>query len=292
MTSFFQKILDAITSNINFDIVKCIVVASPGFTKDQFGDFLANNTSNNKHYDTIRKNLSKFVYVHSSTGYKQAIQEILAKPEILNQIKNTKASDDILVMENLNNILAKDMERVVFGLKSILIAYEKDAIETLIVSDDFLRKISPTVRKEVTTIMKGLKEKNRDVIKMSSMHYTGEKINSFGGIVAILKYVLEELNEVEDEITSTDIIEEQQINEEIEAEDKLALMLDDTNLEDEEKDEVDDLPDNNKNDDSDDLSPNKNKHGNKSKPSKFELKEREQGRKIAARKKSSFDEDI
>lgn len=292
MTNFFQKILDAITTNINFEIVKCIVVASPGFTKDQFGDFLANNTSNNKHYEIIRKNLNKFVYVHSSTGYKQAIQEILSKPEILTQIKNTKASDDILVMENLNNVLAKDMERVVFGMKSILIAYEKDAIETLIVSDDFLRKIPPTVRKELTTMMRGLKEKNREVVKMSSMHYTGEKINSFGGIVAILKYALDELNEIEEEINSTDVFEEQQINEELEAEDKLALMLDDCNLEEEEKDEVEDLPGNGKNDDSDDLSPYKNKHGNKSKPTKFELKEREQGRKIAARKKSSFDEDI
>lgn len=292
MTNFFQKILDAITSNINFEIVKCIVVASPGFTKDQFGDFLANNTSNNKNYETIRKNLNKFVYVHSSTGYKQAIQEILAKPEILTQIKNTKASDDILVMENLNNILAKDMERVVFGLKSITIAYEKDAIETLIVSDDFLRKISHTVRKEITTMMRGLKEKNREVVKMSSMHYTGEKINSFGGIIAILKYALEELNEVEEDINSTDVFEEQKTNEELEAEDRLALMLDDCNLEEEEKDEVDELAGNGKNDDSDDLSPYKNKHCSKNKPSKFELKEREQGRKIAARKKSSFDEDI
>jgi len=294
LTSFFQKILDAITSNINFEIVKCIVVASPGFTKDQFGDFLANNTSNNKHYEIIRNNLNKFVYVHSSTGYKQAIQEILAKPEILTQIKNTKASEDISVMENLNNILAKDMDRVVFGMKSITIAFEKDAIETLIVSDDFLRKISPTLRKEVTTIMRGLKDKNREVFKMSSMHYTGEKINSFGGIVAILKYALEELNDIEEDINSTDVFEEQQINDELEAEDKLTLMLDCNNLEDEQKDEVEELHGNNKNDDSDDLSPYKNKHGNhsKSKPSKFELKERVQVRKIAARKKSSFDEDI
>jgi len=295
LSSFFQKILDAITSSINFDVVKCIVVASPGFTKDQFGDFLANNTSNNKHYEIVRKNLNKFVYVHSSSGYKQAIQEILAKPEILNQIKNTKASDDILVMENLNNVLAKDMERVVFGLKSILIAYEKDAIETLIVSDDFLRKISPTIRKEITTMMRGLKEKNREVVKMSSMHYTGEKINSFGGIVAILKYVLDELNEIEEDINSTDKLEEQDINDELEADDKIALMMDDMNFEDEEKDEVEELQGNiNKGDDSDDLSPYKNKFGNhsKSKPTKFELKERDQGRKIAARKKSSFDDEI
>lgn len=275
-------------------------MASPGFTKDQFGDYLANNTSNNKHYEVIRKNLNKFLYVHSSNGYKQAIQEILSKPEIMNQIKNTKASDDILVMENLNNVLSKDMERVIFGLKSISIAHEKDAIDCLIVSDDFLRKISHTTRKEVTSIMKSLKEKNREVVKMSSMHYTGEKINAFGGIIAILKYVLDELNEVEEEINCTDNLVEANEIQDIEEEDKIAdIMKDDMFDDEEEKDQVDELEnkDDNNNEDEDDLSHKNAKqisqsHNHKGKPSKIELKEREQKRKNLARKKSSFDEDI
>ena len=273
-------------------------MASPGFTKDQFGDFLANQSSNNKNYEVIRQNLKKFMYVHSSSGYKQALQEILSKPEIMSKIKDMKASDDIIVMEKLNEILAKDMERVIFGMKAINIAYEKDAIETLIISDDFLRKISGHMRKEVTSMMRKLKENGRDVVKMSSMHYTGEKINSFGGIVGIVKYVLEELNDYEEEINSTDNLPENYLlneKENNENDNDYDNMFDDDDLAEEEKDEVEDM----ENNDYENLGALKRKESsgsydknNKRKPSKGEKKEREQNRKIAARRKSSYDEEF
>jgi hypothetical protein len=283
-------------------VVKCIFVASPGFTKDQFGNFLENQSTNNKNYDVIRQNLKKFMYVHSSNGYKQALQEILSKPDIMCKIKDLKASDDILVMEKLNEMLAKDMERVIFGMKAINIAFEKDAIDTLIISDDFLRKISGQMRKEVTLKMRKLKENGRMVVKMSSMHYTGEKINSFGGIVGILKYVLEELNECEEEINSTDNLPENYLHgndkDNNENDNDFDNMFDDNDLAEEEKDEVEDL----ENNDYENLGALKRKESggsydssnknNKRKPSKGEKKERDQSRKIAQRRKSSIEEDI
>lgn len=188
-------------------------------------------------------------------------------------------------MEKFNNVLAKDMERVIFGLKSIHIAFEKDAIETLIVSDDFLRKISASVRKDLTHIMRSLKEMNREVIKMSSMHYTGEKINSFGGICAILKYALDELTDIDEDINSTDIFDESK--EDAEGEENMAQMIQEDNIEEEEKDEVDDLQD-----DEDDFLGHRSSKYHKGKPSRVELKERDLNRKTAARKKSSFDDEI
>lgn len=218
----------------------------------------------------------------------------MSKPEIMSKIKDLKASDDIIVMEKLNETLAKDMERVVFGMKAIKIAFEKDAIDTLIISDDFLRKISGQMRKEITAMMRKLKDNNRDVVKMSSMHYTGEKINSFGGIVAIVKYILEELNDFEEEINSTDNLPENYLqNEENNNEDDYN-MFDDDDLAEEEKDEVEDM----ENNDYENLGTLKRKESsgsydkNKRKPSKGEKKEREQSRKIAQRRKSSCNEEI
>ena len=283
-------------------MVKCIFVASPGFTKDQFGDFLENQSSNNKNYDVIRQNLKKFMYIQSSSGYKQALQEILSKPDIMSKIKDLKASEDIIVMEKLNEMLAKDMERVIFGMKAINIAFEKDAIDTLIISDDFLRKISGQMRKDVTLKMRKLKETGGTVVKMSSMHYTGDKINSFGGIVGILKYVLEELNECEEEINSTDNLPDNYLHgndkENNENDNDNDNMFDDNDLAEEEKDEVEDLDKN----DYENLGVLKRKErtgsydssnkNNKRKPSKGEKKERDQSRKIAQRRKSSYEEEI
>jgi protein pelota len=312
MSNFFHKILEAIVKHINFDIVKCIIVGSPGFTKDQFGNFLTDNITNNKHYEVLQKNLSKFIYVHCSNGYKQALSEILSKPQILNQIKNTKAADDVLVMEKFNEILSKDMERVIFGLKSVIIADEKNAIDYLIVSDDYIRKISPSIRKTVTHIIKHVKETGGEVYKMSSMHYTGEKINSFGGITAVLKYAIEELNEVEEDIVSTDnMVNNEHYNTGLEEEDKLAMLsLEEANLnENNVHEEVNELEQSNnehklgkieKEEDEDDEEGGEDNYNDnlnyeftksKGKPSKLEKKERQQNRKIAARKKSSIDDD-
>lgn len=310
INNFFQKILDAIAKNINFEIVKCVIVGSPGFTKDQFSNFLADNTTNNKHYEILQKNLNKFIYVHCSNGYKQALSEILAKPQILNQIKNTKAADDVLIMEKFNETLSKDMEKVIFGLKSITIADEKNAIDYLLVSDDFIRKISPSTRKQVSHMIKHIKEYGGEVFKMSSMHYTGEKVNAFGGIVGILKYVIEELNDVEEDIVSTDnIVDSEYYNPELDEDSKLAMLSlqeinsfgDDIIEESKETETINTVQnldklkienEEEKEEPEEDFNDNL-KHEfikNKGKPSKVEKKERDQNRKFAARKKSSLDE--
>jgi protein pelota len=220
--SFFQKLLDAIAQHVNFDIVKCVIVASPGFTKDQFGDFLQDNLSNNKHYEIVQKNLNKFVYTHASNGYKQALQEVLSKPDILSQIKNTKANEDIVVMDRFNEILGKDMDRVIFGVKYIEEANEREAIDTLMVTDDYLRRISPTLRQKITGIMKSVKEKGGSVIKMSSQHVTGEKIDAFGGITGILRYAIPEFTQEQE--APEENFQDLHVTEEIEEDDKFAML--------------------------------------------------------------------
>jgi protein pelota len=325
ITNFFQKILDAIVKNINFEIVKCIIVASPGFVKDQFGDYLQDSTSNNKHYEIIQKNLNKFVYVHSSNGYKQALSEVLSKPEILMQIKNTKASEDVLVMERFNETLGKDMDRVIFGLKPISEACEKDAIDTLILSDNFLRKVPPSVRANVTSIMKSVKSKGGSVVKMSSQHVTGEKIDSFGGITAILRYAMPELTE--GEAPDVEEFDNGAGHEEIEDDDKEAMnilnsAMEGMNLNDEDdkpekgnvaqgspkknlqKEPEEEIPEEEEEEDegeyNDQFTNNKVAKGDKSiylnkhkgKPTRVEMKEREIHRKTQLRKKSGMDEEI
>jgi len=58
---------------------------------------MADKLSSNKNYEIIAKNLKKFIYVHCSSGYKQSLQEILSKPEVLSQIKDTKATEEVIL---------------------------------------------------------------------------------------------------------------------------------------------------------------------------------------------------
>jgi protein pelota len=134
--------------------------------------------------------------VHSSSGYKQSLEEVLTKPDVKVLIKNTKYNDDNVVMERFNEVLGKEMDKAFFGLAAFEIASKKNAIDTLIITDNFLRTISPTTRKHVSNVIKTLKGKGVRVHKMSSQHVAGEKVDAFGGIVGVLTYVVEEIAEI------------------------------------------------------------------------------------------------
>ena len=276
--NFFTKILNNLVKEINFENCKCVIIASPGFTKDEFGNFMIDEINNNlKVYQTIKNNLSKIIYCHSSSGYKQSLEEILSKPEIKKLIKDTKCIEENTIMEKFNEILGTDMDKAFFGLKSFEIAYSNNAINTVILTDNFLRKISPTTRKKLSLNLKNLKNKGIQVFKFSSQHVTGEKVDAFGGIIGILNYVVPEISElggddldINDQKDDEDVKEEKnnEILEEMIKDNKTNYVVED----DDDKDNYQGLKD-------------------KKKKTKGEIKERDQNKKKNQRKKSSMDDE-
>ena len=272
--AFFEKILNQFVKQINFENTKVLIIASPGFTKDDFKKYMEEKIeSNGKEWHDLKNNLKKIIYTHSSSGFKHSLEEILAKPDIKRLIKDTKCIDDVAIMERFNEILGTDMDKIFFGLKSFNIAYEKKAIDTLIITDGYLRKIPPLTRKDLCAKMKTLKP--TEVCQFSSLHTTGEKIDEFGGICGILKYVVDEIVNLADEENGEEE-EKKVVNEEIKDENLIELINDNLinynpTFEEEQKDE---------------------KKKNKRKKTKEENKNISQQRKKNKRKRSSFgDED-
>ena len=271
---FFQHILDKFLKNINFENIKVIIIASPGFTQEDFRKYMEEKIENNKDFANLKNNLKKIIYTHSSSGFKHSLEEILAKKEIKNLIKDVKCVDDVSVMERFNEILGTEMDKIFFGYKQFLIAYEKKAIDTLIFTDGYVRKITGNERKELNKKIQELKSGAVEVCQFSSLHTTGEKVDEFGGIVGILKYVMPELSEIEEE----------------EVEENKGKG--NTNIEEEIKDEnlIDLINDNlvNYNPDKEDEDEKEEKKGKKK--TKQENKMISQQKKKNQRKRSSFDD--
>jgi protein pelota len=61
--------MKAIQLHFNFSVVKCIVLASPGFVKDQFFEYM-NLEVQRQGIKELLENKSKFILAHSSSGYK------------------------------------------------------------------------------------------------------------------------------------------------------------------------------------------------------------------------------
>ena len=68
--------MQGILRHINFDVVKCIIIASPGFVKDQFMNYMIEQAIklDNK---LILENRGKFLLVHSSSGFKHSLKGIV-----------------------------------------------------------------------------------------------------------------------------------------------------------------------------------------------------------------------
>ena len=65
--------MQALLRHINFEIVKCVLIASPGFVKDQFYDYLFQQAAKTENKMLI-ENKEKFLLVHSSSGFKHSLQ--------------------------------------------------------------------------------------------------------------------------------------------------------------------------------------------------------------------------
>ena len=199
LNKFFEKILNQFIKQINFEHTKVLIIASPGNIKDEFKKYIQEQLENKaKEWSELKNNLNKIIYTHSSSGFKHSLVEILAKPEINKLIKDTKGVNDIIALEKFNEILGTQVNKIFFGFKSFEIAFEKDAIDTLIVTDGYLRKMEPLTRKDLCTKIRELKLVSK-VYQFSSKHITGEKIDEYGGICGILKYFVEEIAELGNE---------------------------------------------------------------------------------------------
>lgn len=73
LTKFYEAVIQGVLRHINFSVVKCVLIASPGFVKDQFFDYMVQQAikMDNK---TILDNRGKFLLVHSSSGFKHSLK--------------------------------------------------------------------------------------------------------------------------------------------------------------------------------------------------------------------------
>jgi len=95
LNRFFEAVTQAILRHVNFDIIKCVLVASPGFTKDQFFEYMINFANKSPEGKVLLENKSKFILVHSSSGFKHSLKEVLQDPALQSKLADTKATEEV-----------------------------------------------------------------------------------------------------------------------------------------------------------------------------------------------------
>ncbi|KAJ8680322.1 hypothetical protein QAD02_016109 [Eretmocerus hayati] len=203
LNRFYESIMQAILRHVNFDIVKCVILASPGFVRDQFMSYMIQQAvkSENK---MILENKSKFMLVHSSSGFKHSLREVLTDASVIARISDTKAAGEVKALENFYTMLQTDPSKAFYGKKHVQAACEAQAIETLLISDKLFRSQEIAARKEYVTLVEAVRDSGGDVKIFSSLHISGEQLEQLTGIAALLRFPMPELEDENDSEDSDD----------------------------------------------------------------------------------------
>ena len=235
LASFFDKVVSSCSRKVDFAVVKCFVVAGPGFTKDAFKKHLeglagvsssasaaasaaASSSAEPPNPETATPAsfasaaLPRLVLAHASCAYKHALREVLSSKAVASQIQDTAAAREAAALGALFETLARDPSRAFYGPGHVAAAAELGAIKTLMLSDSLLRVATGARVEGAVDIIKrragwealaeGVRRAGGEVLVFSAAHSTGAALDKITGCAALLRFPAPQLEdlELEDEV--------------------------------------------------------------------------------------------
>lgn len=199
MGKFFQTVLDTLLRQIDLTESKPILLASPGYTAQNFQKFII-ETATRTGNKALLAQKTNFLIVHSSSGHLYALNEILSSPEVLMRLKDTKYARETNLMDNFMTMLRKDDGRAWYGPREVEQAAEQGALGrgggVLLISNALFRAQDVSVRRRWVKLVDKVRDvEGGEVRVLSSEHESGKKLEGLGGIAAILTFPLNDLDE-------------------------------------------------------------------------------------------------
>ncbi|KAF0973166.1 hypothetical protein FDP41_008373 [Naegleria fowleri] len=202
LNKFFDAIIRGIQQHVNFDIVKCVLLASPGFTNEQFLEYM-NKIAQQKDLKDLLANKDKFVCVHSNTGHLHGLKEVLQDESVLKKLSDTKAVKEVKALEEFYNMLSVDQNRAVYGPNHVMKAAEQNAIDLLLITDELFRSSDLKQRIGYVKLCENVQSTGGKVVMFSGMHVAGTQLSQMTGVAAILRFPMT-FEDVESEDESSD----------------------------------------------------------------------------------------
>jgi protein pelota len=167
---FYEKVIESIEK---FDSIQNIVIAGPGFVKNDFFDYLKD-----KHPD-----LAKISIIESTgSGGRNGIAEVLKKGTVEKLTSENRVAIEMAAVDNLLVEIAKNSSKIAYGLKETKNAIGMGAVAQLLILDTKVAGENMGESMDMVENMKG------EVMVISSEHEGGKQLESLGGMAAILRY--------------------------------------------------------------------------------------------------------
>jgi protein pelota len=188
---FYNAIYQALLK-LPWDQLKCCLLGSPGFVKDDFYKFVLEE-SVRREDRILMEQKAKFVLCKASSGHKHALEDVFGDPKIMTQLDDTKMAKEVAVLHSFMRMMDTDPDRAFYGYEHVNKAQEHLAIDTLLVTDELFRSADLLTRKKYVTLVENVRESGGKVLIFSSMHVSGQQLNQVSGVAALLRYPLPEI---------------------------------------------------------------------------------------------------
>jgi protein pelota len=176
---FFEKIIKELEQYENRIKPEKIILASPAFWKEELIKRLKNPELK-----------TKMVQATCSSADESSIDEVLKRDEVKQVLAADRVTKEIKLVDELLLTIAKQ-GHAVYGIKAVQEAAESGAVQTLLVTDEIIRKKRLEKKfEELDTIMKKVDDAKGTVVIISSIHAGGKKLDGLGGIAAITRFKL------------------------------------------------------------------------------------------------------
>lgn len=196
LTRFFDKVLQAVVKNVDWEHIKCLVIAGPGFAKDDFKSHLDSEVVRQdiKPFLTNKRNI---LVASASSAHKHSLKELMTAPGVASQIKDTKAAKEVRVLQDFYDMLGSDPSRAFYGPGHVTAAHEMSAISVLLITDSLFRMNDVAKRTRYTKLADEVQAGGGTAVIFSAMHSTGEQLDQLSGIAAILRFPLPDIEDAE-----------------------------------------------------------------------------------------------
>uniref|UniRef100_F6V5Y3 Protein pelota homolog n=1 Tax=Xenopus tropicalis TaxID=8364 RepID=F6V5Y3_XENTR len=189
LEKFYEQVMQGILRHINFDVVKVVLVASPGFVREQFCEFLFLRAVK-QDIKLLLENRGKFLQVHSSSGHKYSLTGN-------GHCGAPFAASEIKALGDFYKMLQHEPDRAFYGIKQVEKANEALAIDILLVTDELFRHQDVPTRTRYVRLVDSVKDNGGTVRIFSSLHVSGEQLNQLTGVAAILRFPVADLSDEE-----------------------------------------------------------------------------------------------
>lgn len=176
LRAFFARVLELVRKALEESKTKLLIIAGPGFTKDEFAQFVRERIKD-----------AQILVDSVTSGTVQGVYEIVRRglPERL--IHQHRVSLETRKIEELFEHLAKQDGLAAIGLEETKRAVEYGVARDLLVSMRLINTPDTRLRDEIRKLIRTAKSYRTSVILVSTAHPAGEQFAEIG-VAAILRF--------------------------------------------------------------------------------------------------------